>query len=149
MDKNYRQAFAEVLEVIRNSNDDIKNKIPKKFIIFLEENEDKNYVVKIDFNNANWEDTLKQETLAVLALIYRDYIILQEERKKLLIEEQEELIKIENELREKYNPDNIFKKNNQDIQITDDIDSSDVALTEYKESIFTRIKNWLKQIFNR
>ena len=30
---------------------------------------------KIDFNNVSWEDSLKPETLAVLALIYRDYII--------------------------------------------------------------------------
>ena len=35
MDNVYREAFAEVLEVIKNSNQRILEKIPKKFITFL------------------------------------------------------------------------------------------------------------------
>lgn len=110
MDKNFREAFAEVLEVIKKSNEDIKDKIPKKLTDFLEQNEDKNYIVSIDFSDANWEYSLKQETLAILALLYRDYIVSPEEREKLLIEEQESFTKTEKNLRELYNPDNIFKK---------------------------------------
>lgn len=149
MDKDYREAFAEVLEVIKNSNDNIKKRIPQKFIAFLEKNKDDNYIVKIDFNNVNWDDSLKSETLAVLALIYRDYIISQEERKKLLIEEQEELIKIENELREKYNPDNVFVNRNQKLENEQDINTNETKMIEYSESIFTKIKKWLKNLFNK
>ena len=149
MDKNYEEAFAEVLEVIKNSNDSIKNKIPKKFIMFIDQNKDKNYIVKINFNNENWEDSLKPETLAILALIYRDYIVSKEDRKKLLIEEQNELTRIENELNERYNSNSIFENHNKNKQIPDNLKTNDVALTEFKESIFARIKNWLKQIFKK
>lgn len=116
MDNVYREAFAEVLEVLKNSNKNIVEKIPEKFITFLSQNKDNNYIVKIDFTDANWDDSIKQETQAILALVYRDYIVSPEERTRLLAEEKEEQIRIENELREKYNPDNIFKRNQTTIQ---------------------------------
>ena len=146
MDNVYREAFAEVLEVIKNSNQRILEKIPKKFITFLNENKDNNYIVKIDFTDENWDDSIKQETQAILALIYRDYIVSQEERARLLTEEKEEQIRIENELREKYNPDNLFKKQDQ-VKNTEEVMTEEVAMVEYKESIFKRYINKIKSIF--
>lgn len=146
MDNVYREAFAEVLEVIKNSNQRILEKIPKKFITFLNENKDNNYMVKIDFTDENWDDSIKQETQAILALIYRDYIVSQEERARLLTEEKEEQIRIENELREKYNPDNLFKKQDQ-VKNTEEVMTEEVAMVEYKESIFKRFINKIKSIF--
>ena len=146
MESVYREAFAEVLEVIKNSNQRILEKIPKKFITFLNENKDNNYIVKIDFTDENWDDSIKQETQAILALIYRDYIVSQEERARLLTEEKEEQIRIENELREKYNPDNLFKKQDQ-VKNTEEVMTEEVAMVEYKESIFKRFINKIKSIF--
>lgn len=146
MDNVYREAFAEVLEVIKNSNQRILEKIPEKFITFLNENKDNNYIVKIDFTDENWDDSIKQETQAILALIYRDYIVSQEERTRLLTEEKEEQIRIENELREKYNPDNLFKKQDQ-VKNTEEVMTEEVAIVEYKESIFKRFINKIKSIF--
>ena len=146
MEEEYSQAFAEVLEVLNNSTENIKSKIPKRFTDFLEKNEDKDYVVNIDFNEENWEDSLKQEALAILALVYRDYIVTPEEREKLLIEEQEEIRKMEEEIREKYKPENVFKRPDNNIQTEDETDSSKLALTTYKEPFFTRVKNWFKRI---
>ena len=48
----------------------------------------------------------------------------------------------QNELREKYNPDNIFKKH-----IQENIVKNEVSLVEYKESIFKRLINKIKSIF--
>lgn len=149
MDENYRKSFAEVLEVLKNSNQNIVEKIPKKFIEFLNKNKDNEYVININFNDINWEDTIKQETQAILALIYRDYIVSPEERNKLLEEEREEQIRIEKELREKYNPDNIFKKRIQETNVEENIVKDEVVMVEYKESIFKRIINRIKSIFNR
>ncbi len=148
MEDVYREAFAEVLEVLKNSNQNIIEKIPEKFITFLNENKDDNYIVKIDFLNKNWENFVKQETRAILALVYRDYIVSSEEREKLLVEEKEEQIKIENELREKYNPDNIFKNRQQSKNVSEENNENAVAMLEYKEPIFKRIINKIKSIFN-
>ncbi len=143
MDEVYKGAFAEVLEVLRNTDENILKKIPEQFITFLNQNKDNQYQVNIDFTNTNWEDMVKPETQAILALIYRDYIVSPEEREKLLKEENEEQNKIENELRAKYNPDNIFKDRKMETpQETLKIES-DMQLTEIPQY------PWYKKIWNK
>ncbi len=143
MDEVYKGAFAEVLEVLRNTDKNILKKIPEQFITFLNQNKDNQYQVNIDFTNTNWEDMVKPETQAILALIYRDYIVSPEEREKLLKEENEEQNKIENELREKYNPDNIFK--NRKIETPQETlkTENDMQLTEIPKY------PWYKKIWNK
>lgn len=111
MDENYRIAISEVFDVINHSEEAIKSKIPLKLYEFLEKNNDINYNVSINYNDDNWEDYISKDAKEILALIYRDYLVTPEEREKLILEENEEEKRIEAELREKYNPDNLFKKN--------------------------------------
>lgn len=139
MDNVYREAFAEVLEILKNSNQKIIEKIPEKFIKFLTENKDNNYVVQIDFTDENWDNSIKKETQAIIALIYRDYIVSPEEREKLIAEEKEEQIRIENELRERYNPNNLFKKNDNKL---------DKEITNTNSLIETRNEPWFKKLYN-
>lgn len=148
MDTVYREAFAEVLKVLNYVDKNLTNKIPNRFIDFLEENKDPNYIVKIDFTNDNWENTIKEETQAILALIYRDYIVSPEKRKELIAEETNVQQRIENELREKYNPDNIFSKSKQEEIIEDAIVNNEVAMMKHKESIFKKIFNKFKNILH-
>lgn len=102
MDEEFRKALTEVVEVLKNSEDSIIKKIPQEFNNFLNENMDKNYKPNIDFSKSNWEDNVKEDTKAILALIYRDYLVSKEERNNLLLEEQKEM-------EERYNPNNLFK----------------------------------------
>lgn len=138
MDSTYGEAFAEVLEILKNSSPDMARKIPMKFIEFLNQNKDSNYIVNIDFTVPNWEDYIKQETSAIIALIYRDYLVSPEERIKLIVEEKEELLRIENELREKYNPDDMFKR--KEYTILQDLETN-TQLAEIKEF------PWYKKLF--
>lgn len=110
MGEDYREALTEVFDIINNSEQEIKNKIPKKLLEFLKDNIKKDYIVDIDYNDDDWDKKIKQDTKEILALIYRDYLVTPEERENLILEENEEEKRIETELREKYNPDNIFKK---------------------------------------
>lgn len=140
----YKEVFAEVLEVLNNSNQNIIEKIPKKFITFLNENKDNNYNVKIDFSDVNWDNSVKPETQAILALVYRDFIASPIEREKLLAEEKEEQIKHENELRKKYDLDNLFKNKAPKVETI----KNDTAVVKYKESVFQKILNKIKNIFH-
>lgn len=152
MNSVYNQAFTEVLEVLKNSEENIISKIPKSFIELLNKYKDNNYEVQIDFSNENWDDQIKKETQTILALIYRDYLVSPEEREKLLVEEKEEQIRIKNELREKYNPDNLFKnKNNiQEINkktIEENIKEQQLVIIDDKpwyKKIFEKFKNMFK-----
>ena len=141
----YRQAFAEVLEVLKHTSKSIVEKIPEKFIMFLKENKDNEYIADIDFSKTNWEDEVKQETQAILALIYRDYIVSPEKKSELIREEQEEQIRIENEIREKYNPDNIFKNKKEDTFI----ENTNLPVVIKKETFFKKLISFIKGLFNK
>lgn len=133
------KAVSEVIEILNHTDKEIVEKIPQKFIDFLFENADKDYIPNINFYDENWEKFIQEDTQAILALLYRDYIVSEDEKIELLNEEQEERLKQEGEQREKYNPDNIFKKNNLEKKIQTD----NVQLIEIKET------SWLKKILNK
>jgi len=146
MENFNKKAVSEVIEILNHTDKEIVEKIPQKFIDFLFENEDKDYIPNIDFYDENWENFIQEDTQAILALLYRDYIVSEDEKMKLLKEEQEEKLKIENELREKYNPDNIFKKNNTE----ETIQINNVQLVEIKEtSWFKRVLDKILKFFGR
>ena len=107
--KQYQKAFAEVNYILENSEDEVINRIPNKLKSIIKENLDKSYIVNIDLEKGLKNCNLLEKTKEILYLIYRDYLVTPQEREQLLKEEAEEERKIEQELREKYNPDNIFK----------------------------------------
>lgn len=136
-----KQAVAEVLEILRHSENEITEKIPQKFMNFLEENEDKDYKVNIDFTKENWDNEIKKETKAILALIYRDYIVDKEERMRLLKEAQMRKEKEEQENKEKYSYDNLFK--NRKTVPEEEVKEENTQLIEVKE------EPWYKKIWKK
>lgn len=148
MEEKYRKAYAEVLEILNHTEKEIVEKIPNSFIDFLQKNKDESYVVNIDFNDDNWDNSVQEETLAIIALIYRDYIVSKEEKSKLIENERKELKAIEDELREKYNPDNLFKKDKVKEEYKENTEV--VALVEQKkEGFFSRIISKIIKFFKR
>ena len=131
-----RRVFNQIDEILKHSSDEILKKLPKNLQEFLKENKEKDYKPNIDFNTDNWQDYLLEDTIVLMGLIYRDYIVSKDERQKLLLEE-------EIEYNEKYNPNNIFKnKKNIQNQIKE-IQPRETAIIEYKE------KNFLQKIFDK
>ncbi len=112
MEDKYPKALKEVYVILENSEEEIKQKVPDNFLNFIMKNMEEEYNPSINFNNESWEEDIMEETQQILAIIYRDYLVNKEEREELLKQEAEEEKRIEQELREKYNPDNIFKKSN-------------------------------------
>lgn len=143
--KELSEAAVEVNCILEYSSQDIIAKIPKNFINFLKEISSKTYKFNYDNNKSLNEQNVKPETRGLIAFIYQDYICDKDQKNEYIIKckEVEELI--EKELREKYNPDNIFKKQN--IQHKENFLINEMGMVKYKESIFTKIKNWFKRIF--
>ena len=139
VEDKYPKALKEVYIILENSEEKVKQKIPENFKKFIIKNMDKEYNANINFNYATWEDTIMEETQQILAIIYRDYLVTKEEREKLLKEESEEEKRIEQELREKYNPDNIFKKNKEKDNSNDN-NTSMIKIEEIK---------WYKKIISK
>lgn len=102
MKLEYKKALFEVYTILENTEEEIRNKIPEKFIKFIKENMDANYNFKLQYGKGLAEQNLMEETKQILALIYRDYICTNEERKELLEKEHKKRIEKETENKEKY-----------------------------------------------
>ena len=109
--KEFAEASAEINEILKYLPKEEVEKIPSKLREFFKEVSSKDYVTNINPNIPLDKQQIKEKTKDIIALIYRNYWCSEEERKELdqkLIENDK---KFEEELREKYNPDNIFKNN--------------------------------------
>lgn len=142
-----RQAYSEIDEFIGLLTVNKQNEIPKKLRDFFKEQKDKEYVKNINPNIPIKEQNLLEETLALIAMLNLQYWCKDEqekERLKNIYAENER--KYQDELREKYNPDNLFK-NKQKI-IEDKIEET--AMIKYKEdSLFTKIKKFILNVFKK
>ena len=137
-----RQAYAEIDEFLELLSEKQKNEIPKKLREFFKEEKDKDYFKIIDKDIPIKDQNLKEETLAIIALLNLQYWCKDKEEKKRLQEiyAQNEK-KYQDMLYEKYNPNDIFKKKEK-APIDENIKAKEnMQMIEYKESIFKRIIN--------
>lgn len=143
MKQEYKEAFTEVNEIIKMMPDELVNKIPSKFREMLEDERDKEY-------NPNIQEPLekcklKNETIIILGLIYRDFLCSPDEKRRLQEKDARELQEvekaIEEQIREKYNPDDIFKNRNK-IVLQEEQPSEETRMTIVQE------EKWYQKIFN-
>lgn len=144
--ENYACAYKEVIEVLKYTNRDDVNKIPKDMILLWKQNMKKDYNFQIDENKPIEDQDLSDETKAILANIFKDYWATDYQKQRIEAKEKYDLEQIEKEKYEKYNPDDIFKNKNKQ-EIVEEVTTNNVAMTEYKESVFKKFINKIKQIF--
>ena len=72
-DENYRNALREVYDILKNTDEDLIQRIPKKFLDFVEENMNREYISNIDYSLEIDKQKLLLETEAILAQIYKSY----------------------------------------------------------------------------
>lgn len=134
--KEYAEAYAEIDEILGYLPDEYVNKIPVKLREFYKKAKDKEYISKIDPYKTLDNQDMKHTTKVLLTIIYREYCCNEEvkaELDKILIENDR---KHEAEIREKYNPDNIFKKKDDSEEIEN---IEETALINYEN------KTWYKK----
>lgn len=138
--------YSEVNALINLAGNDLKELIPNKLKQMINEKMDKNYnpIYRIDIPLE--KQNIKKESLAMIANIHYSYWCRDEEEKQELLSELKQIDKAkEEELREKYNPDNIFKNKQQESSVA----TESVAMVEYKENIFKRIWNKFISLFKK
>lgn len=109
--ERYGIAFAETLYYLKGINQDDINKIPKLFMNFLRENADAKYECKFDYDKPLDELELTAETKGMIAMICLNYWCDTEENKKIFVKHlNENEIKYQEELRRKYNVNDMFKR---------------------------------------
>ena len=146
-----RQALKEVHIILNNTRLKDLTKIPVSFIKFIEENEDKNYEPVINFDTPLENQKLKKETWNILSMIYLKYWCENEEQKNnllKLLKKNEETY--QEELRKKYNPEDLFKnkentKKIDEVTNKEESTSTNLPIEVKKLNIFQRIINWIKK----
>ena len=136
LNNTYAKALAEIKVILENSEDDIIKKIPKKFILFVQENYDKNYLCNINPNISINNQTILDETKYLIALIYRSYLCDEVQKKEYDVTLQKNENEYQNNIRAKYDVD-IFK--NKDIK-----NYTNLPIVIEKENIFKRIIKKIK-----
>ena len=146
MERAYEEAFTEVEEVLKLMPIDLVSRIPAQLRQTISENKATNY--KIVIKEPLEEQKLKKETIVILGLIYRDFLASPEEREKLQIKDSEELRKIEQQMKEQYDVENVFNNKKRYKILEENQTSKDLTL--YKESNFlVKFFNIIKGIFNK
>lgn len=149
--EKYANAYTEVLYYLKGIDKKSIERIPKKLIEMFEENANKDYECKFDYNLPLSKLNLSDEALGLIGMIAYNYCCNSPEEKqeleKIFIANEKEYQK---QLKEKYNLDNMFKKNKEQTDMQQESqETSNVALVEYKESIFKRIINKIKAFVNK
>jgi len=144
INENYAKAYTEVLEMIKYLPHEELDRIPKEKIDFFERNKDKFYKFNISLEKPLSEQNISIEANSVIITLFRDYFAtdIQREKLKNILEQNE--MRYQEELREKYNPDDIFKKH----ILEENTIKDEACLVKYKESIFKRFIIKIKSIFH-
>ena len=144
MEQDLSKAFTEVYEILKVTPIELTSKIPTKFRKIIEENRDKEY--RFQLEESFDEKDLKEETIVILGLIYRDFLADPEEREELQLKDTEAIKKVEEGIKQKYDIENVFdsrksKKKTDNVQ--------EMGLTVYKEGFIKKIFNLIKGIYKK
>ena len=139
-------AYAEIDEILNLLEDNYRERVPKKVRDFFKEEKMKDYHPEIDIEKPLIEQNLKRETIVLLAILNLNYWCENEEEKQRFLNELDKNEEEKKELEEKYNPDNLFKKEKQ-IKI---LKEENTSLIEYKKTnmlkrVFEKIMNFFKR----
>lgn len=131
----------ETLTVLDYFDSNLIEKIPIKFLNYLNElSLGSNRDVHIDLEKKLIEQDISEESKDLIALIYYSYIADEEEKKQILKLWNENEKKYVKELEKKYNPDNIFKDRNRNI--------NNLPAQIRKRNLLDKIISFIRNIFN-
>lgn len=147
MKSNYKVICKELFEILKNTDDEVLNKIPKSLIDKIKENMDINHEFKVNSNKEMFEQDVCQDTKLLLASIYLKYICNDEERIVLeskIKDSKERLNQVYEDMKIEFN-DEFFSReeSNNNSKETSEI----TALVEVKkENIVIRLINKILSI---
>lgn len=141
-------ASAEINEILRYLPEEFVNKIPINLRILLKNMAPKEFKSNVDPTKTLIEQDISDKAKDIIAIFYRNYWCSKEKRLQLDEVLNENEIKYQKILKEKYNSNNMF---NNSLETKEKyIEEKPNQLIEIKEdNIFKRILNVVKNILHR
>lgn len=145
MKQIYADAFAEIDQIFNLMPITLLEKIPNKFKQIIKKNKsDYHPNIKEPLEDCQ----LREETIIILSLIYRDFLCTKEEKEKLQYRDLQKIKEAEEELRIKYNPDDIFKNKSKRIYEPEVVQETGLAVIN-EEKWYKKILNVIKTLFKK
>ncbi len=139
----YIQANTEIKCLLKYFPINYIKKLPTKLLEMIYRNSDEKYNIDVDLKKDLKNQNISKKTKDMLAVLTYNYWSSETEKKDIIERLNENENNYQEELREQYNPDNIFKNRETKVEALE----NSVAMVEYKKSIFSKIKNWFKRTF--
>lgn len=152
MEDNYAKAYKEIIEILKYIPEESVNKIPTEMIEMFKTEQLVTYDFKIDTEKTFEEQELLEETKAILANIFRDYWATDYQKAKIIEKENHDREELERQKREKYNPDEIFKNKQQNINVQKNLNenyNSKLPIEVQKQNIFQKLIVFIKKILQK
>ncbi len=136
-------AYAEVDTIINLMDKKYQDLVPKELRYIIHSQKDLTHKKEIDVTKPLINQNINKEALAILAMINYEYWCKSQSEKDDLLKS---IAINELEFREKYNPNNLFKKTDE-ISKNKDLKSNLISIN--KNSIIQEIINKIKNLFKK
>ena len=148
MNDTYSKAYKEVIEILNYVPQESVSKIPQTMTDTFQVKMDKDYDFQVDINKSFEEQEILEERKAILANIFRDYWATPYQKKRIEAKEKYDRKKTEDEKREQYNPDDIFKKKQPAKEIKNvENYNENLPIEVKKNNFYQKIINFFKRFF--
>ena len=147
----YERAYSEVLEILKYIPIEDYNKIPKERIKVFEKYAATDSEFVYNPSKTLDENKVSKITKGIIAILYKNYWATDAQREKIITWQKYERKRIENEKRERYNPDNIFK-NKENININQGFHEesylNNLPIEVKENNLFRKVIEYFKKIFH-
>ena len=149
----FRESISDVLDILEHMEKEYVEKIPEKFMKFLEENRATQYVPYLDHSKKLTEMNLKEKTKDILAVIYMYYWCTPKEKEEYieLLKSNEriyqEVINEERAQREKERQKAKQEREEKNKEETKEKSIDETPMVYEKESVFKRMVRKIKRVF--
>jgi len=142
---NYADAYKEVLVILDKLIEEDYNKIPKEYIEFLTENCNNDYEFNYDTSKTFEEQQLLDDTKYILFGLFEKFGATELQKQKIKNFKKNYYNKLEEEKRNLYNSENIFKEKK--VEKNENINL--VIKENKKENFINKILKFIKNIFRK
>lgn len=137
----YANAYSEVLEILKYISKEDYEKIPNSKIELFETNYNKDYIFKYNPNKTLDEQNVSKTAKAIIAILFRDYWATEIQKEKIISKQNYDRTKFEEEMKARYNSNNLFKNNEKRLIMDNTEKEEELALIETSD-----IK-WYKKVW--
>lgn len=147
--EEFSKRLIEVEYILNRLDTSDINKVPQEIWDFIKENKDSDYNFEYDINKTIMENNLHKDTIAILTYININFLLNSKQKKEMI-----ELLKIdelvaEQEKKNRYNPDDIFKnKNNDSNKEEQKINIKNLPVKMEEKNIFKKIIMFIKKLLH-